>query len=59
MPDLGQRSNIDQTIASLLALAADLWVQKYGAPRPEVGYSTAGNEFLWAAESAYFDRLGR
>jgi len=47
------------TIEVLLALAARLWVDEHGAPDPRPGYSTMRNEFLWAAEAAYFAAVGR
>ncbi len=42
----------------LLRIAADLWVHEHGTGQGDI-YSSLGNAFLQAAESAYFDVVGR
>lgn len=54
-----QPSSSEERVQWLLAVAAQIWVDDVKPPRETTGsYSTAQNEFLWAAEAAWFDAAG-
>jgi hypothetical protein len=54
-----QPSSPRERVEALLAVAAQIWVDDVQPPTATTGsYSTAQNEFLWAAEGAWFDAAG-
>lgn len=58
-PELAEhQAQVDQQLADTLRRAAALWLAQIPPTARQGTYSTLRNEFLWAAEAAYFDVVG-